>query len=291
MRALVRAHATGAVLLDPHAAEEAASGAPLAVRSRVVLRVRPQRRSLVAHERAVALPLREQLAGRRVTVRLALRQVDRDDVPRRASEQLGALRLIDHVVRRRDDVRERPGDSRFVVQRAQRLDIGHRLAPTLAAREAGAPTLFLVRTYVRMTHYEQALRSYDDLVAQPTFRDFVCVYIADGYKRDRRRVALASADPDVIRLAHRWIWQLSERSPSSSVRYAPDQSREELRRFWSGVVGERPQTIRTRRASAEELQHASSARPVHGVMTLAVHDRVLRARMQAWMRRTREAWA
>lgn len=138
--------------------------------------------------------------------------------------------------------------------------------------------------------YEQALRSYDDLVAQPTFRDFVCVYIADGYKRDRRRVALASADPDVIRLAHRWIWRLTDKSPSLTVRYAREQSREELQRFWSEAVGEQLESIRARRASVDELQHAWSARPLHGVLTLTVDDHVLRARMQAWMRRTRESW-
>jgi hypothetical protein len=138
--------------------------------------------------------------------------------------------------------------------------------------------------------YGQALRSYDDLAAQPTFRDFVCVYIADGYKRDRRRVAVASADPDVIRLAHRWIWRLTDKSPALTVRYAREQSREELRRFWSEAVGEELESIRARRGSAEELQHAWSARPLHGVLTLTVDDSVLRARMQAWMRRARESW-
>jgi hypothetical protein len=139
--------------------------------------------------------------------------------------------------------------------------------------------------------YEQALRSYDDLIAQPTFRDFISIYIADGYKRDRRKVALASADPDVMRLARRWIWRLSDRSPSLSVRYTADQSRDELRRFWSDAVGEEPRSIRASRAAEDELLACGwSARPVHGVLTAAVQDSVLRARMQAWMCRTREEW-
>jgi hypothetical protein len=142
-----------------------------------------------------------------------------------------------------------------------------------------------------MTHYDQALRSYDELITRPTFRDFVCVYIADGYKRDRRRVALASADPDVIRLAHRWIRRLSDKSPSLTLRYTREQSREELRRFWSEVVGDRPESIRARRVSAEALAHASGARPLRGLLTITVDDVVLRARMQAWMRRTREGWS
>lgn len=139
--------------------------------------------------------------------------------------------------------------------------------------------------------YEAALHSYDDLALQPTFRDFVCVYIAEGYKRDRRKVALANADPDVMRLTHRWIWRLTDKSPSLSVGYARDQSRKELQRFWSEAVGEELRSIRARRVSEQQLSHAWGARPLHGVLTLAVDDAVLRARMQAWMRRTREEWA
>lgn len=145
----------------------------------------------------------------------------------------------------------------------------------------------------RVGAYEQALRNYDDLVAQPTFRDFISIYIADGYKRDRRKVALASADPDVMRLAHRWIWRLSDKSPSLSVRCASGDSRDELRRFWSEAVGEEFRSIRADRVARDELSGewgGCRVRPVHGVLTVSVDDSVLRARMQAWMRRTRDDW-
>jgi hypothetical protein len=142
-----------------------------------------------------------------------------------------------------------------------------------------------------MTAYDQALRSYDEMTAQPTFRDFIGVYIAVGCKRDRRRVAIASADPDVIRLAHRWIGLLSDVSPSLTVRYTREPSREELRRFWSEVVRERLESIRARRAFAEDRQEDWGVRPLNGVLTISVDDSALRARLQAWMRLTRESWS
>jgi hypothetical protein len=141
--------------------------------------------------------------------------------------------------------------------------------------------------------YEQALRSYDDLIVQPTFRDFVCIYIVEGYKRDRRRVALANADPAVMRLANRWIWRLTDKSPSLSLRCQSDQSVSELRRYWSETVGEDAATIHARRAregKEELLLHQWSPLPVHGVLTVTVDDMLLRARLQAWMRRMREGW-
>lgn len=141
--------------------------------------------------------------------------------------------------------------------------------------------------------YDEALRSYDDLIVQPTFRDFVCIYIVEGYKRDRRRVALANADPAVMRLANRWIWRLTDKSPSLSLRCQPDQSVSELRRYWSETVGEDAAAIHARRAregKGELLLHQWSPLPVHGVLTVTVDDRLLRARLQAWMRRMRESW-
>lgn len=138
--------------------------------------------------------------------------------------------------------------------------------------------------------YEQGLRSYDELVAQPTFRDFVCMYILEGYKRDRSRVALANADPAVMRLAHRWIWRLTDKSPSISVHCRADQSPSELRRFWSETVGEEEAAIRARRAGDGDLLHRWSPLPVQGVLTVAVDDSQLRARLQAWMCRTRQGW-
>ena len=141
--------------------------------------------------------------------------------------------------------------------------------------------------------YEEALRSYDDLIVQPTFRDFLSIYIVEGYKRDRRRVALANADPAVMRLANRWIWRLTDKSPSLSLRCQPDQSVSELRRYWSETVGEDAAAIHARRArdGNDELSlHQWSPLPVHGVLTVTVEDTLLRARLQAWMRRMREAW-
>jgi len=138
--------------------------------------------------------------------------------------------------------------------------------------------------------YEQGLASYDELVAQPTFGDFVCMYILEGYKRDRKRVALASADPAVMRLAHRWIWRLTDKSPSISVHCSSGQRPGELRRYWSETVGEDTAAIRARRARGSDLPHRWGPPPVHGVLSFTVDDSHLRARLQAWMCRTRESW-
>lgn len=138
--------------------------------------------------------------------------------------------------------------------------------------------------------YEGALHSFDDLAAQPTFRDFVCLYIARGCTRERTKVSLSDSDPAVMRLVNRWMLRLSDKSPLLSVRYEPGQSLTELRRFWSGIVGVQARTIRVH----EEADRAGArvlGRPArHGVLTVAVEDAVLRARLQAWICKTRDSW-
>ena len=99
--------------------------AALPVRPRVVLLERPQRRRVVADEHAVALPLVEHLGRVGVRVAVGLRQVDLDDVVRRAGEQVGALGGVDDVVRRRDDVLQAADAVEVVVEGAEGLDFGH----------------------------------------------------------------------------------------------------------------------------------------------------------------------
>jgi len=138
--------------------------------------------------------------------------------------------------------------------------------------------------------YEDALRSFDDLAAQPTFRDFVCLYIVRGCTRDRTRVSLSDSDAAVMRLANRWMLRLSDKPPLLSVRYEPGQSLTELRRFWSGIVGVQARTIRVHEEAdrAGDRDAARCAR--HGVLTVSVEDALLHARLEAWICKTRDSW-
>ena len=124
VRALVRPDAAGPVVLDLHAREEAVARAAAAVRPGVVLRERPQRGRVVAHEDPVRAPALEHVGGVGVRV-VALREVDLDDVVGRARDERGALVGVDHVVGRRDD-RLQPADAvAVVVEGSEGLDVGH----------------------------------------------------------------------------------------------------------------------------------------------------------------------
>jgi transposase-like protein len=144
--------------------------------------------------------------------------------------------------------------------------------------------------------YEEGLATFEELSAQPTFRDFVCIYLVQGERRDRTRVALSNSDPAVMRLVSRWLRRLTDKAPILLLRYDRDQSLNELRRFWSEATGTAPRAIRARGSSVvppdEQLVVGPSHGPLpsHGLLTIGVDDALLRARLQGWMRRARESW-
>jgi excisionase family DNA binding protein len=159
-----------------------------------------------------------------------------------------------------------------------------------AARRKGNAAMQRKYRLLREAAYEEGVREYETLAADPTFRDFVCLYIAEGYKRDRNIVSLANSDPAVMKLATRWINRLGEGSPMFYIQYHADQDLNELREFWAGALGIDAASIRLQRKSNSNQMAGRTWRSRYGVMTVRLCETLLRARLQAWMDRLRSEW-
>jgi transposase-like protein len=157
------------------------------------------------------------------------------------------------------------------------------------ARRSGQPARGRDRRS-RKAVYEEALGSYDDLAAQPTFRDFLCVCLAQRCECDQHRIAVVNADPAVVRLAARWIRRLADQAPIFAIEYPADQDLNARRRFWSEIVGTEARAIQVQRGSERSRPAGRSPGSPHGALTVTVDDSLLRARLDAWMHRTRESW-
>lgn len=144
---------------------------------------------------------------------------------------------------------------------------------------------------LREAAYELGRREYDRLVTLPTFRDFVVLYIAEGYKRCANTVSIANSDPNVIAMATSWLKLLSGRKLSFSVQYHADQDLQALRAFWAERLGIEPSAIKLQRKSNSGQLKGRSWRSEHGVLTVSTYDTYLRASLQAWIDRIREDWA
>ena len=97
---------------------------------------------------------------------------------------------------------------------------------------------------LREAAYREGVESYPTLVQEPTFRDFVCLYIAEGYKRSRHTVSICNSDPPVMLLADRWMRRFAGRPLDYAITYHPDQQPEQLRAFWGDCLSIASSAIR-----------------------------------------------
>ena len=120
--------------------------------------------------------------------------------------------------------------------------------------------------------------------------DFVCLYIAEGSKRNRNQVAICNSDAAVLQLATKWLARLANNPLRFSIQYHADQDLNDLRGFWSRALTIDPDSIRLQRKSNSRQLKGRHWRSRHGVLAAAVSDTLLRARLQAWMDRLRASW-
>lgn len=143
---------------------------------------------------------------------------------------------------------------------------------------------------LREEAYAQGRNEFAELAADPTFRDFVCMYIGEGYKRSRNSVSLANSDPTVILLATTWIRRFARTPAKYSVQYHADQDVIELRSFWGDLLGISGGEIRVQRKSNSGQLSSRQWRCRYGVFSVGAHDTLLRARLGAWMDCLFEEW-
>ncbi len=144
---------------------------------------------------------------------------------------------------------------------------------------------------LREAAYREGVDAYATLAQEPTFREFVCLYIAEGYKRSRHTVSICNSDPGVMVLADRWIRRLTSRPVDYVVTYHPDQHPEQLIGFWSEFLGVPPSAVRCHRKSNSGRLSGRVWRCQHGVLAIASHDTYFRTRLAAWVDLIKEEWA
>jgi len=142
----------------------------------------------------------------------------------------------------------------------------------------------------RQAAYAAGLAEFPSLIAEPLFRDFICMYIGEGYKRSRNRVSIGNSDPAVVRLANFWIRRFARNPVTYWLQHHADQDIEELRVFWRRALGDSAAEIRFQRKSNSGQLKGRNWRSRHGVLTVCANDTYLRARLQAWIDCVQAAW-
>jgi len=81
---------------------------------------------------------------------------------------------------------------------------------------------------------------FDDLIEVPTFRDFLCLYLAEGSKRSRNTVAVCNSDPRIVILCAGWIRRFARNAIRYSIQFHADQDLNELCSFWAEKLAVSP---------------------------------------------------
>ena len=164
--------------------------------------------------------------------------------------------------------------------------------PVVSSRAQAMATRAMQAKYrlAREAAYAEGRATFMSLAAEPSFRDFICLYLAEGSKRDRNRVQVCNSDPSVVRLCDQWLRRLSSMPRTYAIQYHADQDLTALREFWSEALGIVESEIRMQRKSNSNQLAGRTWRSEHGVLAVNVNDTLLRARMSAWMDSLREAW-
>jgi excisionase family DNA binding protein len=161
---------------------------------------------------------------------------------------------------------------------------------TQAARPMGNRAMQGKYRRLREEAYAEGRQGFARLACDATFRDFVCLYMAEGSKRSRNRVAICNSDPAIVQLANRWIRRFARNPVTYSIQYHVDQDVRAIVEWWGGQLGVEPGSIRLQRKSNSNRLNGRNWRSPYGVLTVTTNDTLFHARLQAWMDCLREIW-
>src|SRR6185369_9441297 len=73
------------------------------------------------------------------------------------------------------------------------------------AQRARAAQVKLKYALLREAAYQEGVALAPELLKDPTFRDFVVLYMAEGTKRQRNKLGFVNSDARMVKLAHSWL--------------------------------------------------------------------------------------
>lgn len=143
---------------------------------------------------------------------------------------------------------------------------------------------------LREQAYQQGVEEAPELFKDLHFRDFIVLYLTEGYRKGKNTVQVANSNPQLMKLGYHYIRRFTNRNISFSIQYHEDQDLDELRNFWGNYLDISPKAIRMQRKSNGNQLNGRNWRSVHGVLSIYTYDTYFRAKLQAWMDILESQW-
>lgn len=158
------------------------------------------------------------------------------------------------------------------------------------AQQKGTRMMQIKFAALRDEAYKRGWEEAPELLKDLRFRDFVVLYTAEGYRRNRNTVAFGNSDAKMMKLAHDWIRHLTNCKIEYQLQCHADHDEGELQEYWGGLLDVKPERIRVSRKSNSGQLKGRHFRPVYGVLAVRTGDTYFRSRLQAWMDFVKEQW-
>ena len=170
------------------------------------------------------------------------------------------------------------------------IPIPHMTPPRSRAQLRAAEANSRKYRLLREAAYAEGQEEFPELVKDPRFRDFVTLYIAEGFKRTRHKVSIANSDAAVLALALSCMERFTAATFDYSLQYHADQDLDELKAYWAEMLEIEPDFIRAQRKSNSNHLTGRTWRSRFGVLSVTCNDTLFRARLQGWIDCLRQAW-
>lgn len=142
----------------------------------------------------------------------------------------------------------------------------------------------------REAAYGAGREEFMTLDKDPIFRQFITLYIVEGYKRGRNAVTICNTDPRVIKFTLSWFQRLVKDPSRIRFRllYYPDHNEKEIAQWWTDYLSINVEEITCALKSTD--RSPEYRRAVHSIFRLHISDTLLRSRLQAWIDLTHAGW-
>ncbi len=191
-----------------------------------------------------------------------------------------------------DDISERLNVPRTTVYYWIRGIVIERTEKQTAGQKAGTAAMQAKCASRRQEAYDATLEIASALLEDQEVRDFVVLYLAEGYRKCRNVVSLGNSSPAMIQFAYRCMRRLSDKPRFQfSFQYHADQDPDELRQFWAAYLSIEPECIHPVPKTNSGHLRGREFVCKHGIFMVRVGDTLFRSRLQALMDTVQEQWA
>jgi len=163
---------------------------------------------------------------------------------------------------------------------------------------ANVANKIMVRAWVKKCNklredaYNEGKETAPELFKDPLFRDFITIYLCEGYRKQRNSVSVVNSNPKIMLLTHKFIKKYGnlKRKIGYRIHFHADQNEEELKDYWGALLNVSASAMKTLRKSNSGKLSGRNWRSKYGLLTVRIGDTYLRSKLQAWMNYLQKDW-